>query len=77
MINFALKYLKSKTTTFECAIQSGEISKEIEIYPTKNILFCGNGIFEFGDVVELDCILKEQISKEIYTMGGGIRYCAR
>ena len=49
---------------FKAAKESGEIIREIEVYPSKSVLFCGNGIFEFSDTKELDLIVNRELSKE-------------
>ena len=53
MINTLLKFLESKTTTFEKAKLTGDLIDEIEVYPQTNILMCGNGIFSFKSEQEL------------------------
>lgn len=59
-----LTYLTSKMTDFNKAKANGEIEKEIEVYPSKNILFCGNGIFEFANAKELDAIINREAQKD-------------
>ncbi|WP_394908983.1 hypothetical protein [uncultured Helicobacter sp.] len=53
MLNFLYKILQSKTTTFEKAKKMGEITQEVEVYPSKTILVCGEGIYEYESEREL------------------------
>ncbi|WP_394950803.1 glycosyltransferase family 61 protein [uncultured Helicobacter sp.] len=63
MLQFLCKALQSRTTTFEQAKAEGEIIQDIEVYPSKNILVCGNGIYTYKDTSELDELVN--------TLGGG------
>lgn len=53
MLNFLYKILQQKTTTFEKAKKMGEITQEVEVYPSKTILVCGEGIYEYESEREL------------------------
>lgn len=69
MLQFLCKVLQSRTTTFEQAKVEGEIIQDIEVYPSKNILVCGNGIYTYKDTSELDELVN--------TLGGGGFTCHR
>ncbi|WP_394954103.1 hypothetical protein [uncultured Helicobacter sp.] len=65
MLGFLYNLLQSKTTTFEKAKAAGEITQELEVYPSKNILVCGEGIYEYES--------EHELSGLISTFGGGAR----
>ncbi|WP_394986307.1 hypothetical protein [uncultured Helicobacter sp.] len=53
MLGVLYNLLRSKTTTFEKAKAVGEITQELEVYPSKTILVCGEGIYEYESEREL------------------------
>lgn len=54
MLNLLCAMLRSRSTTFEKAKAAGEITSEVEVYPSKHIIVCGNGIYEYRDECELE-----------------------